>query len=118
MRNLIPTFLAYWETARGADPAAQERAPRERSLGRHSDAATGYERHLFPDAIPAALDRYPALVPLPPGRAERLRAAIDRVTPAVLDAFGLDAPTWDWVAMVSACSSDGWADIADGRMTG
>jgi hypothetical protein len=116
--DLTPDFLAFWDAAQGRSPAKQQRLWYERYEFPHQKLfAQCGGRHGNAAALPAALARYPSLVPHLPATVAEVRAAIARTGPAVAALFGLERLDLRSVLLVGMFWSDGWIAEVEGVPT-
>lgn len=117
--DLTPDFLAFWEVARGRPTDEQYRLWSERyeePNARFFAACGG--RHGNPAALPAAWQRFPALIPDLPGRVAAIRTTLNATEPALATLFALDRLDLNWVLLVGMFWADGWVAAIDGQPTG
>lgn len=116
--DLTPDFLIFWEEARGCSPDDQHRLWVERyEIAHQALFAVCGDRHGKADALPAAMVRYPALVPQLAATVAQVHAAITRTTPTVAKLFGLDGLDLRIVLLVGMYWADGWVAEVEGVPT-
>jgi hypothetical protein len=116
--DLTPDFLAFWKETQGRSCEEQQRLWFERYESPHQRLfAVCGGRHGNAEALPAALARYPSLVPQLPATVAAVHAAIARTGPAVAKLFGLERLDLRSVLLVGMFWSDGWIADLDGVPT-
>lgn len=117
--DITPDFFRLWEAAEATSREEQRRLwyalYEERHHGLFSRCG---DRHGTPAALPAALTRFPGIVPLLPQTIARVRAALERTGPELGKLFALDQLASRWVLLVGMFWSDGWVVDVDGQRTG
>ncbi len=116
--DITPDFFQFWERAEGRAPDEQQRLWYELYEAPHDDLLSLCGgRHGMPEALPAALARFPEIVPHLGDTASHIRVAIERTGAEIAALFDLERLDLHWVLLVGMFWSDGWVVEVDGHPT-
>lgn len=114
IRNVVPEFLSFWETARTMGPDEQKKLWLDLYEEPNRDLFdVYYSRWGSPRGLPAALKRFPEVVP----RLESIDvgSSLQRGVAECARLFDHPEGEFDYIVMVGLFSSNGWATTVNGR---